>query len=78
MGLFHRIPGEIQEVVIKSSSKCAGTAISNLKLPRGSIVAAVQRDNDGFVPTGQDILQKGDRLAIYCLPETAGRVKSAF
>ena len=78
VGLFHRITGEIQEVVIKPGSKREGTAISNLKLPRDSIVAAVRRDNDVFVPTGECILKRDDRLAIYSLPKTAGRIKSAF
>ncbi len=76
--LFHRITGEIQEVVIKAGSKREGTAISELKMPRDSIVAAVQRDERVFVPTGECKLQQGDRLAIYCLPEAAGKIRSAF
>lgn len=78
VGLFHRITGEVQEVHIKAGSKRRGTAISELKLPRHSIVAAVQRDDHVFVPTGAFTLREGDRLAIYCLQETAEKVKSAF
>ena len=76
--LFNRITGEIQEVVIKAGSKRAGAAISQLKLPRGSIVAAVQRHEYVFIPTGEYKLQQGDRLAIYCLPKTAEKIKSVF
>lgn len=76
--LFHRIAGEIQEVVIKAGSKRDGAAISELKLPRDSIVAAVQRDEHVFVATGEYKLQQGDRLVIYCLPKIAGKIKSAF
>jgi len=78
VGLFHRIAGEMQEVVIKVGSKREGIAISELKMPRGSIIAAVQRDDDAFVPTGECKLKQGDRLAVYCLPEAAGKIKSAF
>ncbi len=76
--LFHRIAGEVQEVVIKPRSKHRNKSISSLKLPRGSIVAAVQRDDNAIVPTGEYKLQEADRLAIYCLPESAGKIKSAF
>jgi trk system potassium uptake protein TrkA len=76
--LFHRIPGELQEVVVKSGSKKEGTPLSRLKLPRGAIVAAVERANEVFVPTGEHILNRGDRLAIYCLPKSAEKIKSAF
>jgi len=78
VGLFHHIAGEIQEVVIKEGAKRAGTAISDLKLPRGSIIAAVQRGEDVFAPTGQCKLEHGDRLAIYCLPDTVERIETAF
>jgi len=78
VGLFHRIAGEVQEVVVKPGGKRAGAAVSSLKLPRGSIVAAIQREERVFVPTGGCVLEENDRLAIYCLPETAEKIKSAF
>jgi trk system potassium uptake protein len=78
VGLFHRIAGELQEVVIKPGSKRDGTPISRLRLPRHSIIAAVQRDGEAVVATGELTLRQGDRLAIYCLPETASKVESAF
>jgi trk system potassium uptake protein TrkA len=78
VGVFHRIAGETQEVVVQEGSRKVGRRIGDLKLPAGSIVAAVQRDDDVFVPTGEYVLEVGDRLAVYCLPHTAARVKSAF
>ncbi|MBU8921176.1 MAG: Trk system potassium transporter TrkA [Bacteroidales bacterium] len=78
VGLFHHIIGEIQEVVIKAGSRRVGATISELKLPPNSIVAAVQRGEQAFVPTGDFMLNQGDRLAIYCLPETAEKINSAF
>ena len=78
VGLFHRITGEVQEVVVKAGSKSDQVAVSELKLPRNAIVAAVQRGQHAFVPTGEFTLQQGDRLAVYCLAETAEKIKSAF
>jgi trk system potassium uptake protein len=78
VGLFHRITGEVQEVVVKAGSKSDQIAVSELRLPRGAIVAAVQRGEHAFVPTGEFILQQGDHLAVYCLSEIAEKIKSAF
>jgi trk system potassium uptake protein TrkA len=78
VGLFHRIAGEVQEVVIRAGSKQEKTPMKELRMPRGSIVAAIQRGSDAFVPTGDCILQQGDRLAIYCLPDTAEKIKTVF
>lgn len=78
VGLFHRIPGEVQEVVIKPGSKRDGTPINELKLPRQCIIAAVQRGEEVIVATGELTLRQGDRLAIYGLPETVGKIEAAF
>ncbi len=78
VGLFHRITGEVQEEVVKAGSRSDQIAVSELKLPRGAIVAAVQRGRRAFVPTGEFTLQQGDHLAVYCLSEIAEKIKSAF
>lgn len=78
VGLFHRITGEIQEVAIKPDSKGEGKPISKLKMPRDAIIAAIQRGEDVFVPTGATELRSGDRLAVCCLSGAADKIKSAF
>ncbi len=78
VGLFQRIPGELQEVVIRPGSRAAGKPLSALKLLPNAIVAAVQRDDMVFVPTGDFTLRGDDGLAVYCLPETTDRLKSVF
>jgi trk system potassium uptake protein TrkA len=78
VGLFRCISGELQEVAIKTGSKWAGIRLSRTKLPKGMIIAAVQRGKQAFVPTGDFILQENDRLAVYCLPETASKLDSVF
>jgi trk/ktr system potassium uptake protein len=78
VGLFHRISGELQEMVIRPGSRAVGKPLSALKLLPNAIVAAVERDNTVSVPTGDFTLRENDRLALYCLPETADRLKSVF
>jgi len=78
VAFFYRLPGELLEIVIASKSRRIGLSLRDLSLPKGAIVAAVQRGKDGFVPTGEFTLLENDRLVIYCLPATIDKLKSLF
>ena len=78
VGLFHRISGELLEIAIKAGSKKVNMRLSETNLPRGMIVAAVQRGNEAFIPTGEFVLRENDRLAVYCLPNMVNKLKSIF
>jgi len=78
VAFFSKLPGELLEVAISSESRWGGLSLRDVNLPKGAIVAAVQRGSDGFVPTGELTLLKNDRLVIYCLPATIGKLRSLF
>ena len=42
----------------------AGKAVRELGLPDGSLVISVLRDGDGFVPTGESVVQAGDEVLL--------------
>ena len=75
---FSKLPGELLEVAIGSESRWSGLSLRDMRLPKGAIVAAVQRDEDAFVPTGELTLLRNDRLVIYCLPTTIDNLRSLF
>ncbi len=78
VGLFHRISGELLEIAIKAGSKKVNMRLSETNLPRGMIIAAIQRGNEAFIPTGEFVLRENDRLAVYCLPGMVNKLKSIF
>jgi trk system potassium uptake protein TrkA len=78
VGLFHRISGELQEVAIMPRSKWIGKRLSKARLPGGMIIAAVQRQDETFVPTGNFVFKEDDLLVVYCLQKTAHKVRSIF
>jgi trk system potassium uptake protein TrkA len=51
-------------VEIQPNSRIAGTAISSLGLPKPLIVAAVVREGNMIVPTGNSVLRAGDHVLI--------------
>jgi trk system potassium uptake protein TrkA len=76
--LFYHIPGELQEVAIQPGNTWAGQALMNVDLPEASVVAAIERGEHTFVPTGEVVLKANDRLAVYSLPGTISRIRSIF
>jgi trk system potassium uptake protein TrkA len=53
-------------------------ALRDLEPPRDSIVGAIVRDGRAMVPRGNDRIQGGDRLIVFCTEETADRVRDFF
>lgn len=74
--LLHTLPGELLEVVLGSAHPWAGAAIRSLKMPDGAIIATIERRREIVVPTGDTELRAGDRLVLFALPGTIGRLES--
>jgi trk system potassium uptake protein TrkA len=53
---------ELVEMEIGQASSALNRSLADLKMPGPALIAAVVRDGDLFVPSGQDVLLSGDRL----------------
>jgi trk system potassium uptake protein TrkA len=70
---------EALELVATSRSKYVGKPLRKLNLPRGVIVGAIARSSgDVEVPSGDSIIQAGDRVVFFCLEQIVSRLESAF
>lgn len=58
---------EIMEIVASSHMKLIDTPLSELEFPDGVIVAAIHRGLTVIIPTGDTVIQKGDRVIIFSL-----------
>lgn len=76
--ILQKLPGELLEVSIKQDSKWINTPISELKLPKGILVATVLREDELIPATGKLVLKSGDRLVMFALPKSASKVSSLF
>ena len=52
------------KIQLRQHDSWVGKTIASLKLPKGSIIAAIQRGRETVVPRGDVILAPGDRLVI--------------
>ena len=76
--LLHRLPGEMLEVTVPKRNKWVDLAIRRIRLPHGAIIASFLRGDDVSVPTGDDVIRVGDRLAIFALPEAVAKTEALF
>jgi trk system potassium uptake protein TrkA len=72
------LPGEWLEVVLSDRNEWVGHAIRDLKMPKESILAAVQREDSVHVPTGDFTLEAGDRIVVFALPRAVSRLSALF
>lgn len=65
-----RLSSRLWEAIIPPGSSLAGTNLLSLHLPRGVLVVQIQRENQVIIPSGDTVLQVGDRLFVLATPET--------
>lgn len=65
---------EVFEVEATAGSRLVRSALSDLGLPRGILVVAVQRGERIFIPGGSDHIEAADRVVIVTTAKTASRL----
>jgi len=55
-----------------------GRPLSQVRLPTGSLVGAIIRDDGVIIPDGTHHIQAGDRVIVFALPESLKAVEALF
>lgn len=76
--LFQTLPGELLELELGAEHPWVGRSVRSLSLPKGTILATMQREGDVIVPTGDTRLAAGDRVAVFALPGAARKLGAVF
>lgn len=69
---------EVLEIEISKKSGLLATPLSELHFPRGAIIGAIVRGSTYEIPTGESMLEEGDRVVIFTLPEALQKVERFF
>ncbi|MFH1809246.1 MAG: Trk system potassium transporter TrkA [Pseudomonadota bacterium] len=70
--------GEVLEFRAQGRSRIIGTPLKKLDFPRGAIIGAVARNDDAFVPSGDDAIQPDDLVVVFALPKVRDEVTRLF
>jgi len=69
---------EVLEIEISKDSGLLKTPLRDLHFPRGAIIGAIVRGSNYEIPTGDSLLEEGDRVVIFTLPEALQKVERFF
>jgi trk system potassium uptake protein TrkA len=73
------IDAEALEFDVGSEAAVAGKTLRNAEIPKGSaVVGAILRNGSVILPRGQDVLQVGDRVIVFTLPDAIHSIEQLF
>jgi trk system potassium uptake protein TrkA len=75
---FHGIDAEAIEFEIKKADKITGKPLKKLGLPEGSLIAAIVRGEEVFVPYGNSSIEPGDKVIVFALPKAIPPIEKRF
>jgi len=72
------IEAEAIEFVVSESSKIAGKALRDVAFPKEGVVGTILRGDSIILPRGADVLQPGDDVIVFAMPEAIPEVEALF
>ena len=78
VSLLEGAQAEALEIIVGAGSEAAGKALKDLKLPRESLVCAVVRGEEAYIPNGATVLQARDRIILFVKSELVKSTVTMF
>lgn len=69
---------EVAELEVKPGAKITRAEVKNLHLDRNMTLAALIRNGQGMLVTGNTTFQTGDKVLIFCLAGSLHKVERLF
>lgn len=69
---------EALQFEVPEGAPVLGRALSRCSIPRDAILGAVHRGEEVVIPDGQTVLEVGDRVIVFTLPEAVGQLEKLF
>jgi len=70
--------GEILEMKALDGCAAVQQPLRDLRFPRSAIIGAIVRDGEMQIPTGETMIEPGDRVLVYALPEAIPTIEKLF
>jgi trk system potassium uptake protein TrkA len=69
---------EVLEFIAKPGSKITKNKLSEIDLPKDSIIGGIIRGNSSFIAVGNTTIQPNDRVVIFALPSAISKLEKYF
>ena len=75
---LHNIDAEVFEFEVNENSKVTEERIRDLRFPREAVFGGIIRGEKAIMARGNEQIQVGDKVIVFCLPEAISIVESLF
>lgn len=75
---FQNSEAEAMEFIVDKDSKIVGKPLKEIPFPQGSLLGAIVREGVMQIPTGRTIINPGENVIIFALPNAIEKVQSLF
>ncbi|HIA28390.1 MAG TPA: Trk system potassium transporter TrkA [Planctomycetes bacterium] len=69
---------EAREYLVTKDAAVCGKAIRDMKVPSGALIGAVQHKDQVVIAQGDTVIEPGDHVVIFALPEAVEKVERLF
>ena len=78
LSIIEKINAEMLELVMPEDNKMLGKTLMNLKLPKGVLIALMERGDKILVPTGATQLLAGDHVILFASTDLMRQTAELF
>jgi len=75
---FYGVDAEIIEFAISHSGRITKHKLKDLHFPKNAMIGAIFRRGEVIIPTGEIILEVGDKVIVFTMPEALSKVEKFF
>ena len=69
---------EVIEYIVNPDSPATKAPVRDLHLPEGVVIGGIVRGNEAHIATGDTLIKAYDRVAVFALPGTLGKIEKFF
>ena len=78
VSLLEGAQAEAMEIIVGRGSQIEDKALKDAKLPRGSLLCAIVRYDEAYIPNGETILHANDRVILFSKSDVSKSVVKMF
>ncbi len=72
------INSDVAEFVAKKGSPVTKKLIRDLRMPEGSLIGGIIRDDESFIAIGDFQIQENDKIVVFALPGISNKIEKMF
>ena len=69
LSLLEGAQAEALEIIVGRGSEVDGLAVRDIRLPKESLICAIVRNNEAYIPNGNTVLHANDRIILFIKSE---------